>query len=86
MAAASASAVAVGSRTDAYGGERVNTRTKRMLRAADLTPELVDAATEALLMSHRKFSETRLEAMRFTGTAARLARRPCGAAWTTCGC
>lgn len=37
-----------------------------MLRAADLTPELVDAATEALLMSHRKFSETRLEAMRFT--------------------
>ncbi len=38
-----------------------------MLRAADLTPELVDAATEALLMSHRKFSETRLEAMRFTG-------------------
>lgn len=37
-----------------------------MLRAADLTPELVDAATEALLMSHRKFSETCLEAMRFT--------------------
>jgi len=37
-----------------------------VLRAADLTPELVDAATEALLMSHRKFSETRLEAMRFT--------------------
>ena len=42
-------------------------RGQRVLRAADLTPELVDAATEALLMSHRKFSETRLEAMRFTG-------------------
>lgn len=41
-----------------------------MLRAADLTPELVDAATEALLMSHRKFSETRLEAMRFTDQLA----------------
>lgn len=41
-----------------------------MLRAADLTPELVDAATEALLMSHRKFSETRLEAMRFTAPLA----------------
>lgn len=41
-------------------------RGQRVLRAADLTPELVDAATEALLMSHRKFSETRLEAMRFT--------------------
>ncbi len=49
-----------------------------MLRAADLTPELVDAATEALLMSHRKFSETRLEAMRFTrndGTPGGLSRK-----------
>lgn len=47
-----------------------------MLRAADLTPELVDAATEALLMSHRKFSETRLEAMRFTPGGLSRKTRP----------